>query len=194
MSDTPGQAPPPGGAPPPAQTPTPGKPPGPGQTPPSADPFALWRQIYEVNEQAWNAALERNMATPAFAEASGKVMETFLAFQKTVRENMRQYLETINVPTREDIARLGRLIVNLEEKIDQLDERLDGIEATLRREERPPEGARVILPGTEAASPVEAQPAEGPQVILPSGEAAPPAEPRVTRPRTPRAGGPAAEG
>jgi polyhydroxyalkanoic acid synthase PhaR subunit len=97
----------------------------------SSDPFELWRQIYETNERAWNAVLERTMASPTFAESSGKVLETFLAAQKTVRDNMRAYLEAINVPTREDIARLGELIVHLEEKVDQLDDRLAGIEDQL---------------------------------------------------------------
>src|SRR5207302_11096563 len=89
---------------------------------PSSDPFEVWRQIYETNERAWNAVLERTVNNPSFAESSGKILETFLAAQKTVRENMRSYLEQINLPTREDIARLGELIVALEEKVDQLDD------------------------------------------------------------------------
>jgi len=94
----------------------------------SSDPFELWRQIYETNEKAWNAVLERTVNNPAFAESSGKILETFLAAQKTVRDNMKSYLEGINLPTREDIARLGELIVALEEKVDQLDDRLARIE------------------------------------------------------------------
>ena len=96
------------------------------------DPFELWRQIYETNERAWNAVLERTVNNPAFAESSGKILETFLSAQKTVRDNMRTYLEQVNLPTREDISRLGELIVSLEEKVDQLDDRLSGIEGTLR--------------------------------------------------------------
>ena len=98
------------------------------------DPFELWRQIYDTNERAWNAVLERTVNNPAFAESSGKILETFLSAQKTVRDNMRMYLEQINVPTREDISRLGELIVALEEKVDQLDDRLAGIEAALREQ------------------------------------------------------------
>lgn len=96
-----------------------------------SDPFELWRQIYETNERAWNAVLERTVNNPSFAESSGKILETFLGAQKTVRDNMRQYLEQINLPTREDIARLGELIVALEEKVDQVDDRLAGIERVL---------------------------------------------------------------
>ena len=98
------------------------------------DPFELWRQIYDTNERAWNAVLERTVNNPAFAESSGKILETFLSAQKTVRDNMRMYLEQINVPTREDISRLGELILSLEEKVDQLDDRLAGVETVLREQ------------------------------------------------------------
>ena len=72
------------------------------------------------------------MGSPEFDEASGKMLETMLAAQKSVRDNMRTYLETMNVPTREDIARLGELVVGLEEKIDQVVDRLDAIDEAVR--------------------------------------------------------------
>jgi polyhydroxyalkanoic acid synthase PhaR subunit len=99
------------------------------------DPFELWRQIYETNEKAWSAVLERTVNNPAFAESTGKILETFLSAQKTVRDNMRSYLEQINLPTREDIARLGELIVALEEKVDQLDDRLASIERAVQAQQ-----------------------------------------------------------
>jgi polyhydroxyalkanoic acid synthase PhaR subunit len=92
------------------------------------DPLELWRQVYAANERAWNAAIERSMANPAFAEAQGKLLETFLNVQKTFREQVRTYLEAVNVPSREDIARLGELIVGLEEKVDQVLDRLQNLE------------------------------------------------------------------
>jgi polyhydroxyalkanoic acid synthase PhaR subunit len=102
---------------------------------PAANPFEVWKQIYEANERAWNSALERAMATPAFAEAQGRFLESMLAAQKTIRENTRTFMEAMNLPTREDIARLGELITALEEKIDQLDDRLLSIEERLQRSE-----------------------------------------------------------
>jgi polyhydroxyalkanoic acid synthase PhaR subunit len=98
----------------------------------ATDAFELWRQLYDTNERAWTAALEQAMSRPEFGEASGKLLETMLAAQKSVRDNMRTYLETMNVPTREDIARLGELVVALEEKVDQVVDRLDGIEEAVR--------------------------------------------------------------
>ena len=98
----------------------------------AADPFETWRQLYDANEQAWTTALGEAMGSAEFGESSGKMLETMLAAQKQVRDNMRTYLETMNVPTREDIARLGEIIIGLEEKIDQVADRLDDIDAAVR--------------------------------------------------------------
>ena len=99
---------------------------------PTTDPFEVWREMYDANERAWTSALEEAMSSPEYDESSGKLLETMLAAQKAVRNNMRTYLETMNVPTREDIARLGELVIGLEEKIDQLTDRFDAIEAVVR--------------------------------------------------------------
>ncbi len=99
---------------------------------PTTDPFEVWRELYETNERAWSTALEQAMSSPERQRLSGKLLETMLAAQKAVRDNMRTYLETMNVPTREDIARLGELVVGLEEKIDQLTDRFDAIEDAVR--------------------------------------------------------------
>jgi BMFP domain-containing protein YqiC len=99
---------------------------------PTADPFEVWREMYNANERAWSTALEEAMSSPEYDESSGRLLETMLAAQKAIRNNMRTYLETMNVPTREDIARLGELVIGLEEKIDQLTDRFDAIEAVVR--------------------------------------------------------------
>ena len=93
-----------------------------------------------TNERAWSAALEQAMGSAEFGESSGKLLETMLAAQKSVRDNMRTYLETMNVPTREDIARLGELVVGLEEKVDQVVDRLDGVEEAVRAQRDRPAG------------------------------------------------------
>jgi polyhydroxyalkanoic acid synthase PhaR subunit len=102
------------------------------ETSQDTDVFGVWRELYEANEKAWTAALEQAMETPEFGESSGRLLETMLAAQKSVRDNMRTYLETMNVPTREDIARLGELIVGLEEKSDQIADRLDALDDDIR--------------------------------------------------------------
>jgi polyhydroxyalkanoic acid synthase PhaR subunit len=118
----------------------------------ATDPYEIWRQLYETNERAWSAALEQAMGSPEFGKSSGKLLETLLSAQKSARDNMRIYLETLNVPTREDIARLGELIIGLEEKVDQLGDRFDAVETAVRPIDPP---ATAATP-TTAAKPVAA--------------------------------------
>jgi len=119
-----------------------------GQAP---DPYEVWRQLYETNERAWSSALEQAMGSPEFGESSGKLLETLLAAQKSSRDNMRVYLETMNVPTREDIARLGELVIGLEEKIDQLADRFDSIEGVLRAKPMAAAAAKPVAATKSAA-------------------------------------------
>ncbi|MGH2499123.1 MAG: hypothetical protein ACRDF0_03410 [Candidatus Limnocylindria bacterium] len=97
----------------------------------TSDPFALWRQWYEANEKAWGRAAAEGSDTEAFAQMQGKMLETFLAFQKSARDAATAQLQSLNVPTRDDIARLGELIVGLEEKVDQIGDRLERLEDRL---------------------------------------------------------------
>ncbi len=122
----------------------------------ATDPFETWRQLYDANERAWSTALGEAMGSPEFADSSGKMLETMLAAQKSVRDNMRTYLETMNVPTREDIARLGELVVGLEEKIDQLADRLDSIEDAVRA--KPAKSATPAKPAKPATPAKPAKP------------------------------------
>jgi hypothetical protein len=107
----------------------------------ATDPFETWRQLYDANERTWSAALGEAMSSPEFGDSSGKMLETMLAAQKSVRDNMRTYLESMNVPTREDIARLGELVIGLEEKVDQVIDRLDAIDVAVRAVPAGPPGA-----------------------------------------------------
>ena len=113
----------------------------------TTDPYETWRQLYDANERAWSAALEQAMGSPEFGESSGKLLETMLAAQKSARVNMRTYLESMNVPTREDIARLGRA--------RRRDRRKDrpGRRSARRDRGRSPRRARRTQPACEASQP-----------------------------------------
>jgi polyhydroxyalkanoic acid synthase PhaR subunit len=94
------------------------------EAPDQKDLFALWRQLYDANEKVWSQATGEFMDSPAFAQWQGKMLETFLSFQKAWKDSATAQLEAANIATREDLVRLGELIVGLEEKVDQLADRL----------------------------------------------------------------------
>lgn len=93
------------------------------QAPDPQDLLAMWRQLYDANEKVWSQASSEFMETPAFAQWQGRMLETFLGFHKAIKESTTAQLQAANIPTRDDIARLGELILSLEEKIDRLADR-----------------------------------------------------------------------
>lgn len=103
---------------------------------PAFDPFELWRQFYEANEEAWTKAIKEMTTTKDYAEAQGKMLESTLAFQKIMRDSMSAQLSNLNLPTRDDVARLGELVIGLEEKIDRLDDHMPSMDKRLAAMEK----------------------------------------------------------
>lgn len=93
------------------------------------DPFLLIRKVYDTVEQLTGPAMEKLITTQRFAKLNGKVMEAILLVHRATRENVSATLHTMNFPAREDITRLGELVLQLEEKIDKLTDRIDALEA-----------------------------------------------------------------
>jgi polyhydroxyalkanoic acid synthase PhaR subunit len=91
------------------------------------DPMQFWRDFYQQSEAAWGKALEQSMDTEAYASMIGQTLEAYVSFQKALRDSMNRYLETMNLPSRDDFSRLAAQVVALEAKIDALDEKLDDL-------------------------------------------------------------------
>lgn len=92
------------------------------------DPFLLLRKVYDTVEQLTGPAIEKLITTERFARLNGKVMESILRTQRATRENVSTTLHLLNFPAREDIVRLGELVLQLEEKIDKLSDRIEALE------------------------------------------------------------------
>ena len=91
----------------------------------TVDPFAMWRDWVANSERQWNSFLNNAMATDEFSQTMGRMMDLYLNVQKNMNEVMGRYLQTINVPTRNDILALG-------ERLSQIEDRLSNIENSLR--------------------------------------------------------------
>ena len=88
----------------------------------------MLRKVYDTVEQVTGPAIEKLITTDRFARLNGKVMEAILRTQRVTRENVTSTLHLMNFPAREDIVRLGELVLQLEEKIDKLGDRIEALE------------------------------------------------------------------
>ena len=101
---------------------------GPGPIDPQV--LAQWKRFLDDWIAAWSGALEQAMGTEAFAESLGKTLDQFLTAQGKAKEAASRVnkvtLETLNLPSRDQIVGLSRQLMDLEDKLEALEDRLDG--------------------------------------------------------------------
>ncbi|MGM9928542.1 MAG: poly(R)-hydroxyalkanoic acid synthase subunit PhaE [Bacillus sp. (in: firmicutes)] len=89
------------------------------------DPFKIWKSMYDKTEAGLSDVLNETLKTEAFSEWLGQVQSGYLQYQKFIQNTTDEYLRQINVPTREEISNIATLIINVEEKLESLDEKFD---------------------------------------------------------------------
>ncbi|MDG4657450.1 polyhydroxyalkanoic acid synthase subunit PhaR [Ectobacillus antri] len=96
------------------------------------DPMKAWKDAYDQTEKYWGKTLNETLKTEEYSAWMGSVLDMNLFYQKMINDVTKGYLEKMNVPTQEDIARVASLIVNLENKVDRIEEfledKMDGLE------------------------------------------------------------------
>lgn len=106
-------------------------------TPVTPDLMGQWKQFLDQSIEAWSKALGQVMNTEQYAQAMGKALEQWLVAYAPIKKQADQGIETalqaLNLPTRAQVVSLSRQVMDLEERLDRLE---DGISAVLRRLEK----------------------------------------------------------
>jgi polyhydroxyalkanoate synthesis regulator phasin len=104
------------------------------QTPVSPDLMGQWKQFLDQWIEAWSRVLGQAMGTEAFAQQMGRSLEGWLAAQaplkKAGEQALEQTLQGLNVASRSQLTSVAKQIVELEERLERME---DGIQAILRR-------------------------------------------------------------
>jgi hypothetical protein len=103
-------------------------------TPVTPDLMSQWKQFLDQSIETWSKALGQVMNTDAYAQAMGKALDQWLTSYAPVKKQADQSIEAtlqaLNMPTRAQVTGLAKQLMDLEERLDRLD---DGISAILRR-------------------------------------------------------------
>jgi polyhydroxyalkanoic acid synthase PhaR subunit len=59
----------------------------------------------------------------------GQVLEMNLLYKKLLNETTESYFDQVNIPTRNDLANISSLIINVEAKVDDLEELIEDTQA-----------------------------------------------------------------
>lgn len=96
----------------------------------SFDAFALWKNLYDQTENAWRDVIQQTLEQKSFAEGLGQVQSQYLQVQGIVNGLTEAYLKQLNMPSRDEIAQVASLIINVDAKVDELEDQLDDLSNT----------------------------------------------------------------
>jgi len=104
------------------------------QTPATPDLLAQWKQFLDQWIEAWSKVLGQAMGTGEFAKMMGQSLDHMLVTaapaKKVVDQQIEQALQALNLPSRTQLTGIAKQLVELEDRIDRLE---DSINAKLRR-------------------------------------------------------------
>ena len=92
--------------------------------PTPADPLTMWRTYTEKNEEIYSKFLQQLVSTTAFAQTLGRSASATARYREMVKQTAKIYLETADMPSREDVTRLAAQLVALDEKVDNLSDNI----------------------------------------------------------------------
>jgi polyhydroxyalkanoic acid synthase PhaR subunit len=89
------------------------------------DPFEMFREWYDVTSKPWSRTVEKNLASEQFLAFAEPGLENYSHLIKTFRRASEAYFKTLHLPTLSDIARVAELVVDLEEKVDTIEDAVE---------------------------------------------------------------------
>jgi hypothetical protein len=93
------------------------------------DPFGMMKGLRDSNMDAWSKMMQQFVNTEGYAQATGKMLDTYLTtsapFRNMIEQSMTHVLTQLNMPTRGDVTGLAERLTNIEMRLDDLDAKLD---------------------------------------------------------------------
>ena len=93
------------------------------------DTMNPWRGMRDFYLEAWAKAAVEMVNSPAYAEATGAMLNNYLnlsaPLSEAVEKNMLKALEQLAMPSRADVLSIAERMTNIEIRLDDLDAKLD---------------------------------------------------------------------
>lgn len=112
------------------------------QTPVTPELTSQWKQFLDQSIDAWSKALSQAMSTESFAQMMGKTLDQWLVSQAPAKrladQSVEAALQAFNLPSRTQVAGVAKQIVDLEERLDRLEDTIAALGRRLEEALRPP--------------------------------------------------------
>lgn len=88
------------------------------------NPYEIWKRAYFMNESSITAIVREGVETQAFATYIDLVLNSYLQYLKFYTQFSQRYLNYLPFATRYDTARVAKLVVSLENKVDRIEDQI----------------------------------------------------------------------
>lgn len=89
------------------------------------DLFEMWKNIYYTTENSLGKLVKSTISTDSASTNMIQFMNFYLEFEKMFRKGMEQYFESTPLISKKDIARVAKLVIGVEDKVDNLESSLE---------------------------------------------------------------------
>jgi hypothetical protein len=93
------------------------------------DPTGVFKGMRDATLDAWAKSMIELVNTDAYAEANARLMDAWLSssapFRRAMEAGIAQTLAQLNMPSRDEVARLAERLTNIEMRLDDLEAMLD---------------------------------------------------------------------
>ncbi len=98
-----------------------------------ADPFTLMKQWYDATNESWATVIGNIIGTEKFVESAGQFLESYASLYRTFRRANEEFFSNLQLPTRSDIARVAELVIEVENKVESVEDGLESFEDNYAR-------------------------------------------------------------
>ncbi len=89
------------------------------------NPWNIWKQAFDHMEQNYSEGIQRYMHEETFAAWMDGCQQWHLFYQDMQNQIMYSFLHQVKMPSKEDVAQVSSLVIQVEEKMEALEDRLN---------------------------------------------------------------------
>ena len=116
------------------------------------DPLKAMRDAYQDVIDSWSESVDQMIRGEDYAAAAGQLLKRYVDFQWAIRDSAVAAADSLHMPTKDDLARVATLIINVERKVDQLSDEFAGLaKATEAAQQGVPEAVEKRLAKIETS-------------------------------------------
>ncbi|MGE5390791.1 MAG: hypothetical protein ACM3PE_06970 [Deltaproteobacteria bacterium] len=87
-----------------------------------SNPYKVWENLYFSAEESMGVLMKKMVETKSFANSIDLILNSYLQYLKFQNELAAAYIENTPLSSKQDTARLAKLLVALENKFDRLED------------------------------------------------------------------------